>query len=76
MGGTIGFMMDPARGAPRLGVLKSTINGNNIITEIDSNYPEITITSDYWTFGNNHFGADSCEAVYPRIKFSSLLLKY
>lgn len=75
IGGTIGFMMDPQRGNPRLGVITVNTNDNNVQVEIDDN-TVVPIIEDYWTFGETHFGADVCKAVYPRIKFSSLMLKF
>jgi len=47
-GGTIGFMMDPNRGKPRIGKI-STNTTNNKVTITETNVT--TLTSSHFTFG-------------------------
>ena len=77
----INFMLGD--GHPRLGIMSSTITNNNVITDITN---EISLSDvSYWHFGSTTMAAvnnlniqsamRSCEVVYPRAKFTSLMLK-
>jgi len=71
-------------GDPRLGIINTTVNNGNIITTIEAN-PISLSDITYWTFYpvdsstlSNDFiqsTMNPCSMVYPRIKFSSLMLK-
>lgn len=72
-GGTIGFMMNPSLGHPRLGILNTEVEDKNVNVEIDQD-SLIELDSGYFTFESGTTMIDY-QTVYPRIKFSSLMLK-
>lgn len=70
-GGTQGFMLDPNRGHPRIGIITTTVTNNNVTTTIEH---DTNIDSSYYSFGGDTI--EQCKVVLPRIKFSSLMLKF
>lgn len=80
----INFML--TSGNPRLGIINTTVNNGNVTTTIEANPNPISLSNiTYWTFYpvnsstlSNDFiqsTMSQCSMVYPRIKFSSLMLK-
>ena len=78
----INFML--TSGNPRLGIINTTVNNGNVTTTSEAN-PILLSNITYWTFYSvnsstlsNDFiqsTMSQCSIVYPRIKFSSLMLK-
>ena len=77
-GGTVGFMLDPDpnRGHPRLGIIETSVVNKNVQTNI-SNTGLIEITNenknDFYLINGSQISM--FQSVYPRIKFSSMMLK-
>ena len=71
-GGTIGFMMDPQRGTPRISKISIDTTGKNI-TVSEPNETRHNLSASDFTFGG--VAIENCVAVMPRIRFTSLMLK-
>ena len=69
-GGTIGFMKDINRGRPRLGIIATDVEEGRAVVNITTG-SIINISSNCWLDTDNL----SYVAVYPRLKFTSLMLK-
>ena len=73
-GGTIGFMKNPNRGHPRISKLTSTISGSNVTVSETNILPDSNgLTASYFTFGGDEI--EDCTVIFPRIRFTSLMLK-
>ena len=67
----LAFMKAQNNGHPRIGIIKTTINGTSISTSI-TNVTAVHADS-YWTFGSNLI--QDCKQVVPRIKFNNTSVK-